>query len=184
MTCIIGYVDDDGSVIIGGDSAGIDGLDYTLRKDSKVFQNASMIFGYTSSFRMGQLLRFNLVVPGHPAGMDDYEYMCTKFIDAVIDCFKENGYASIKENSVSGGVFLVGYRKRLYQIDSDFQVGESLDSFNACGCGEDYAKGAMRILTENKELLEFSGHGMVLSALKSVESFCAGVKGPFNMVKI
>ncbi len=62
MTCIVGVVKD-GVVYIGGDSAGVSGLRLIKRKDSKVFKRKGFIIGYTSSFRMGQLLRFKLDPP-------------------------------------------------------------------------------------------------------------------------
>ena len=52
MTCIVGLVEN-GKVYIGGDSAGVAGLDVRMRSDEKVFTKGNMIFGYTSSFRMG-----------------------------------------------------------------------------------------------------------------------------------
>lgn len=61
MTCIIGLIKNK-KVYIGGDSAGVDGLNITIRKDSKVFKINKFIIGYTSSFRMGQLLRFKLKI--------------------------------------------------------------------------------------------------------------------------
>jgi len=62
MTCIVGLVEN-GKVYIGGDSAGVAGLDITTRKDEKVFQKENMIFGFTSSFRMGQILRYSFKNP-------------------------------------------------------------------------------------------------------------------------
>ena len=39
MTCIVGYLDKKTKkVTIGGDSAGVAGLDITIRKDEKVFK--------------------------------------------------------------------------------------------------------------------------------------------------
>jgi ATP-dependent protease HslVU (ClpYQ) peptidase subunit len=64
MTCIVGMVEN-GKVYIGGDSAGVSGFDYHIREDQKVFQNGDMIFGFTSSFRMGQLLQYSLKIPDH-----------------------------------------------------------------------------------------------------------------------
>lgn len=62
MTCIVGLVDQ-GNVWIGGDSAGVGGYDLMLRADQKVFRNGDFLMGFTSSFRMGQLLRYKLSPP-------------------------------------------------------------------------------------------------------------------------
>ena len=59
MTCIVGLVHE-GVVYIGGDSAGVGGMSLTVRADEKVFQNGEFLMGFTTSFRMGQLLRYSL----------------------------------------------------------------------------------------------------------------------------
>ena len=56
MTCIAGLVHD-GAVYLAGDSAGCSGWDLTVRADPKVFVSGSYVMGFTTSFRMGQLLR-------------------------------------------------------------------------------------------------------------------------------
>src|SRR6266403_6271489 len=92
MTCIVGLVDGK-SIVMGGDSAGVGGWDLTVRKDPKVFMNGPCIMGFTSSFRMGQLLQYKLKVPARKDGQDVFEFMATYFIDAVRDCLKLGGYA-------------------------------------------------------------------------------------------
>ena len=59
MTCIVGLIDGR-RVWMGGDSAGVSGLDITVRADAKVFRNGDFLIGFTSSFRMGQLLAFHM----------------------------------------------------------------------------------------------------------------------------
>lgn len=177
-TCIVGLVDK-GKVYMGGDSAGVSKLDTTTRADPKVFFKKDglekMVMGYTSSFRMGQLLRFNLNIPERPRGMDIYEYMVTKFIDSVRKCLKHGGFAKKKDDEESGGTFLVGYMGRLFVIYDDYQVGENTYSYNACGCGEDYA---MSSLYSTKGLVKNPKKRLTI-ALSSAEEFSGGVKKPF-----
>lgn len=173
MTCIVGVVQD-GSVVMGGDSAGVAGYALTVRQDPKVFHNGPFLIGYTSSFRMGQLLRFRFTPPPHhPADKDDYHFMATDFIDAVRACFKDYGYAKIESNNEHGGTFLVGYRGKLYEINDDYQVGINADPFAAVGCGFAVALGALHA-SEGK-----SAEARVLAALAAAERFNAGVRGPF-----
>lgn len=184
MTCIVGLIDN-GKVWMGGDSAGVAGLDVTIRKDPKVFKNGDFLIGYTSSFRMGQLLRFKLNPPKYYAEQhnnDEYQYMCTDFIDAVRTCLKNGGYTKISSNEEYGGTFLVGFNGRLFEIDSDFQVGESLSDYNSVGCGEDYAKGSIYALLDLGNLLP--PRTVVCEALKVAEHFSGGVRGPFVIESI
>ncbi len=141
VTCIVG-LEHDGRVIIGGDSAGVAGYSITVRADTKVFRNGEFIMGFTSSFRMGQLLRYSLVPPA-PQTWDVDRFMATDFISAVRDCLREGGYTRTESGSEAGGVFLAGIRGRLYRIDSDFQIGRSIDLYDAVGCGEEFALGSL-----------------------------------------
>lgn len=174
MTCIAAFVQD-GSVWMGADSAGVGGYDLTVRADQKIFRNGDMLFGFTSSFRMGQLLRHALTVPDHDPRIDVEKYLSTTFIDAVRACLKERGWASKSNERESGGTFLIGYRGRLFQVEDDYQVGIAIDGFDACGCGGQIAKGALYASTHLKAAERIE------TALKAAERFSAGVRGPFHI---
>ncbi|GBQ52180.1 hypothetical protein ACM0P6_03005 [Komagataeibacter sucrofermentans] len=166
MTCIAAIATG-GVVHMMGDSAGVAGWDLSLRKDNKVF-------------RMGQLLQYNLSVPEHHSDVDLFTYMVTAFIPAVRDCLKSGGYARIESNEERGGCFLVGFKGRLFQIESDFQVGESLYPFDAVGCSAPYALGALSVLIDD----ESKTPEQALSfALLRAERFSAGVRRPFHYEK-
>lgn len=176
MTCIIGYIDKDG-VYIGGDSAAVseDDLSYNIIADTKVFQKGDFIFGYSTSFRMGQLLRYKLRIPNHPKGMDDFQFMVTLFIDSVRKCFQENDYNAF---AVDDGSFLVGYKGKLYAVFSDYQINCPKESFAAMGCGEFFALGAMFATTEKDPQKKIE------IALSAAVNFSMGVKPPFTVIKL
>ncbi len=177
MTCIVGLVDKK-TIYMGGDSAGVAGYDIQKRKDSKVFNNGEFLIGFTSSFRMGQLLRYSFVPPQPKEGQDTFEYMVTDFIDGVRNCLKKGGYARIENNEDSGGTFLVGYKGRLFEIQSDFQVAETIQPYVAVGCGDAYALGSF-YSTE-----EMPAQDRVQKALETAEMFSAGVCSPFNILQL
>ncbi|MBE7413851.1 MAG: hypothetical protein HS130_00930 [Deltaproteobacteria bacterium] len=176
MTCVVGWIEK-GRIYMGADSAGVAGLDLRIRKDPKVFKKGPFIIGYTSSFRMGQLIRYKMEIPDHPAKMDPFEFMCVHFVESLRKCLREGGYTKVNNNVEEGGCFLVGYRKRLYLIDSDFQVGVAKENYDAVGCGRDFALGAMRILNG----LNIPPIAAVKRALTVAEEFSAGVRRPFIM---
>ena len=173
MTAIAGFVQD-GKVWIGGDSAGVDGWSLTLRADQKVFRNGEFIFGFTSSFRMGQLLRYAFTPPTQKENQDIFTFMVTDFANAIRECLKAGGYAKKKDEEESGGVFLVGYRGRLFRIDSDYQIGEPLDGYDACGCAELILRGALYATRG------VSAEERMQIALTAAEHHSAGVRGPFH----
>ena len=179
MTCIVGLISGE-TIYMGADSAGVNdaNLDFARRKDSKVFKRDNMIIGFTSSFRMGQLLRFDLKVPEHRRNKDVYEYMVTDFMKAVRKCFLDGGFTEKEHNVESGGEFIVGYRGRLFHIMDDFQVGENEDSYLAIGSGESFALGSLY----SSEHLEPDER--VELALSAAENFNAGVRSPFVIEKL
>lgn len=177
MTCIVGLMDT-GRVYIGGDSAGVGGLDLIIRSDPKVFRNGEFIFGFTSSFRMGQLLRFSFKAPPRPEGVDDYQFLVTSFINSIRTCLKEGGFAASKDGVESGGSFLLGYRGNLYNISGDYQVGIAADGFDSCGCGQQIALGSL-FSTKGQ-----SPETRIDLALKAAENYSAGVRGPFTVINL
>lgn len=179
MTCIVG-LKHEGIVWIGGDSAGVAGLSITTRKDPKVFVRDKVIFGFTSSFRMGQLLMQKMRVPKRHADTDTYEYMITDFIDAVRTCFTEGGFKKVENAVEQGGCFLVGHAGRLFKVEGDFQVGEALGDYDAAGCGEDIALGAMHATAA----LELSPKARIKRALAAAVEHSAGVRPPFVIQSI
>lgn len=177
MTCIVGIAEG-GNVWIGGDSASVAGYALTRRKDVKVFRNGPFIMGFTSSFRMGQLLAHALTPPKRHAETDAYAFMVTDFIDAVRACLKTGGYAEKHNEAEHGGTFLVGYSGRIFKVESDYQVGESISGYDACGCGEDIALGSLHSTVGGDPAVR------VNMALAAAEEFSAGVCAPFNVMAL
>ncbi|MDY0314749.1 MAG: hypothetical protein RBR32_06700 [Bacteroidales bacterium] len=194
MTCVIGMIDN-GNIYMGADSAGTNGrFQQRIRVDEKVFIKDEMIFGFTSSFRMGQLLRYQLNIPEHSQKKNLMTYMNTDFIEAVRKCLKDYGYASIDKNQDYGGTFLVGYKSNLFRIESDFQVGISKYPYEACGCGEDFALGCIYGITRNQYKMEngilikkdinLTPKQIIKIGLRASYKFSAGVKPPFKILTL
>jgi ATP-dependent protease HslVU (ClpYQ) peptidase subunit len=180
MTCIAGLVQG-GRVYIAGDSAGSnDAHQLTLRRDKKVFrrEDLNMILGCCGSYRMTQLLH-HVFAPPLPAPEEEDEdlehYMATTFIDAVRSCFREGGFAKKKEEREKGGCFLVGLCGRLFEIASDYQVGESLDGYAAIGSGDNIALGALFATRR----LDMSPEQRLTLALEAAQHHITSVRAPF-----
>lgn len=176
MTCIAGMVDKkNGNVVMGADSAASGDNNIFIRKDPKIFKNGEFLIGCTSSYRMIQLLRFSFKPP--EIKVDDiYEYMCTDFIDEVRKCFKDGGFLQkYTDGDEKGGFFLVGYRDRLFRIEDDFQVGETLNGITACGSGEDFALGALYTLKDESIPVAVK----ISKSLEAAEALSIGVRRPF-----
>lgn len=174
MTCIVGLVNE-GRVYIGGDSAGVNpSLGLTIRTDKKVFRNGEFVMGFTSSFRMGQLLAFGFNPPKPRMGTELMAFMVTDFIDATRERLKAGGYVKVKEGVELGGNFLVGFHGRLFNVQADFQVQEAADGFDACGCGEPIALGSLYSTRDWRDPA-----ARLTEALTAATRFSAGVHPPF-----
>jgi hypothetical protein len=181
MTCIVGIVHH-GIVTIGGDSAGTDAWSQqSIRRDPKVFQRDGFIFGCTSSYRMTNLLCYSFDIPARPAleHPDALEkYMATAFIDAVRECLKEGGYAKQKQEREKGGTFLVGVQGRLFCVDSDYQVKETLIGYDAVGNGGRFALGAFYAT----QSLEMAPQKRLEMALQAAAYHSSDTRPPFLFV--
>jgi hypothetical protein len=173
MTIIAGLVHD-GTVYIGGDSAGLSGYMLTSRADEKVFRIGDYVIGFTSSFRMGQLLRYSLSPPIPPkSGLP--RFMATKFVDAVRKCLADGGWVKKESEREDGGTFLVGVGGRLFRVENDFQVGENIDKYDAVGCAEDVALGAFAVTDGDPAK-------RLRRVLAAAERHSGGVRSPFKVV--
>lgn len=176
MTCIVGLKNAE-NVYIGADSAGVSGFDLIIRADAKVFYNGAFLIGFTTSFRMGQLLRYSFQPPVYHPDDDLFRFMATDFVNGVRQCLRDGGFAQKSNEQESGGAFLVGYRGRLFVIESDYQVGEHADDFAAIGCGAQVAFGSLYSTVGQ------DAQARLLKALEAAEHFSAGVRGPFAILE-
>lgn len=179
MTCIVGLVHNN-KIWMGGDSAGVAGNRIDIRKDPKVFLNGEFLIGFTSSFRQGDILKYLFKPPEHPLDMDNNTFMVSIFIESIRKTFNQRGFGTSNSGQEQGGCFLVGYRKHLYSIESDYQVGELTLPFNAVGCGAIEALAAMYAIQNN----DYTPKERVEIALKTATYFNTGVTGPFNILSI
>lgn len=105
--------------------------------------------------------------------------MCTDFINEIKHCFKLGGYIqSFPDGDEKGGLFLVGYKNRLFKINCDFDVAETLNGFDVCGSGESFALGVMSVLDKTN----LTTNEKVLKSLEISEHFSSSVRGPFNLI--
>lgn len=178
MTCIVGIVNGQ-KVIIGGDRQGSAGYAKTNRIDKKVFKRGEFVFGFTSSYRMGQLIQYKMSIPKFSEGQDLMEYMVCDFVENLRSTLKGGGFTAIENNEEIGGHFLVGVRGRLFHIQGDFQVSESDDKFDSVGSGEDNALGSMKTAIDYGETDPYK---ILKSGLDSAHYFNAGVGGEFDYV--
>lgn len=194
MTCIVALTDGE-RVLIGGDSAGTNGHELRLRTDAKVFRAGPYGLGFTSSFRMGQILRYETELPEPPTNTDAEElerFMVTEFVETVRQAFSDKGFAKTaryaspalpgltEEGQAIGGTFLVGVAGQVFEIMNDFQVSRPSRPYSAVGKGALVALGALHALEDGEMSLRERGE----AALVASEAYCSYVREPFRFVEV
>lgn len=179
-TCIVG-MEHEGKVYMGGDSAAVSSSGGFIVPTSvpKVFIKNGVLFGYTCSFRMGQLLQHTLEIPTLPNQKDEYNvysYLCSYFVHAVRLCFERGGWLKVRDNEVTSGDFLVGLGGQLYRVGPEFEVTRCTYGIDAIGCGAQYALGALHVLSIR---IKCSPEMKLKRALEAAATFSPQVCEPF-----
>lgn len=180
MTCIVGVIDEDnGEIIIGGDSAISSDDTVTLTADSKVWVHNKFVFGYSGSLRVGQSIKYHLVLPR--INCDPTKYIAEELIEAIRKCLrKHNAVRTIDGEDEHCGGFIVGFDGKLFEICSDYGFVEAVDGYLAIGSGADKALGSL--FTTDK--YNITAEDRVILALEAAERYTNGVKRPFNVVRV
>lgn len=152
MTVIVG-VRSQGRVFMGADSQGTGGWAKTARADDKLFRLGELVVGFTTSYRMGQVLRYWLEdegvgVPESETPADIERWAVRTFVPAVRKVLKEHGFAKVENAREEAGSFLVGWRAALFAVEDDLQAGFSRAPYMAAGVGREFALGALHACSE------------------------------------
>jgi ATP-dependent protease HslVU (ClpYQ) peptidase subunit len=175
VTCIAGVVTKEG-VLLAGDSLGSDGYAGKNYIAPKVFRLSSQVAaGFCGSYRMGQLIEHHLELP--PLGGDEQAWAIKTLIPQIRDLFTDGGFAHVKDNEETGGTWLLAVRRRLFLVQDDYSVLEARQPYNAVGCGEDFATGAMHALWKPPVK---NPRAFLRAALDAASAFSTGVAAPYN----
>ena len=181
MTCIVGFSYKK-KCYVGGDSAGSEANNGNIaaRLDPKVFVRNGYLFGYTSSFRMGDILQYICPPPEVKAAKISLrEHLIVHWIPVLREKLKAEGCIEIKESKEKGGTFIVAYRGALCTIHDDFQVSAVIANYCAVGSGYMYALGAFHATSS----LDMKPKERVTAALSAAAFHNAYVREPFTIIE-
>lgn len=178
MTLIVGLSTPEGAYL-AADSMGSNGHTYSLIKQPKLFRNGRLGFGYTSSFRLGQLLQHSLSPAPRAEGQELHEYLVSYLTNDVRQCLKDGGYARTDSGVESGGIFLIAAEHRVFTMQSDYAVLERVDGYDAVGSGEDYALAALHATRS----LDLPPLQRLRLALEAAEANVISVRGPWWVLR-
>lgn len=180
MTCIVGIENDEGAWI-GGDSAASDGNNMRITGLSKVaYIGRGLTIGYSSSFRLGNLVHERLVyeIPSDVI----WRYTATfvdKFIPALRKVLKDEGYMKVENNEETGGFLLVGSVYGIWEIACDLQVQYYTNGLYAIGSAEQVALGSLYSTRRWRDPVK-----RLEEALKAASEYTPWVRPPFTVLKM
>ena len=137
MTCIIAIeaIDQQSGknvVVMAGDWQATGNYIKQNVTKSKIFSHSNLLFGYTATFRFGQLvehcLNNNTLIPPSNAS-DNYKWLVVTFVPALIKTLESNRY----DASLKGVGLLIGINGEVWEVQSDFSVLRNSLGFNSVG---------------------------------------------------
>jgi len=184
MTAIAGIVDKDtGVVYIGGDSAGAGDHHVLVRDTPKVFKRMVMgdwmVFGFTSSFRFGQILEYCFEPPELTTGFG-LTYMVSAFIPALRNTLNREYWLKTRDGVAEQGAFMIGYKSRLFGVECDFSVFPTIHGYHACGYGADMIRSSL--YTSGRVVPKIHCSDRIGIALASCAEFSRGIRPPFTIL--
>lgn len=177
MTCIVGIEINGGKVLIGGDSIGSNGYSKSSYSEAKVFKHSKMIFGYTTSYRFGQILEVllddNTLYPPEDSS-ETYKWLVRVFIPKLKQIIEENGAQS--------GTALLGINGQLWLLQEDWAVLRPTSGYYSVGSGADFAKGFLYGATLKGFGDSEWAEEVVTNAVETAAYHCPSVGGNVNLV--
>lgn len=178
MTIIVG-LEFEGRVWMGGDAGAVGGDTITRLAHPKVFERSGILIGHSSTFRLGNLLRYaGASFPEIPEDAEVCQWAATEFMDAVRDILKTGGHAMKENERESGGFLLVGIRGKLLEINPDYGYVDSADGYLAIGSGTPFALGSLATTQE----LYMTPEARIRLALEATVKHCNTTLAPFTVL--
>lgn len=182
MTCIVG-IEKNGVVWLGGDAAATSpDMGQTIIGEPKVFANGSLLIGVCGSPKVMDALKHTDWEPylSSSDSSDGRTVLVNEFAPAFTRKLKELGCLSkFKEDDSDGfyGALLLGYKGKLYNMQSNFQLITTAYGFNSVGSGSDIALGSLHATGRMKNPKQ-----RILKALEAAAINNAAVRPPFTII--
>lgn len=150
MSCIVGLIDDEGTVWMGADSLVTDlSQDWCIAgQGSKIVRRHNCLIGCVGQPRIAQVLEYSLDMPDPSMGppltsLKSFDE-AFELTEAIRKCLRDSACSEVVNNTESfAGTLLVGYYGRLFIIDHSYTMTEPKDRYVAIGSGSPAALGAL-----------------------------------------
>lgn len=140
MTCIVAVECSDGA-IIGGDYCGSNGFTYSIVSQPKVFEHSNILFGFTSTFRFGQLIEHMLdndVLYPPQTGSEVYRWLIKDFVPKLRKVIDDQKY-----NISDGCNAILVVNNQVWELQQDLSVLRYEVGLASVGSGAFHAQSSM-----------------------------------------
>jgi ATP-dependent protease HslVU (ClpYQ) peptidase subunit len=181
MTTIIGIQGDGYSLVCSDsrisamDDGGFASQVITLREGTgKVALNGKYLLGAAGDMRAINILHHVFQPPQFTTSLKGKkldQFITSKFVPALRDCFEKQGYAVPTEKETSshlaehGSTVMVSVNGSIYIVDGDYSWTADATGIYAMGTGSPYALGALQALVSNKTLTPAQAKKVALKAI-------------------
>ncbi len=178
ITCIVGLVESDKRVWIGGDGAGFINGTMLPHKEPKVFRKGEFLIGAAGQARFSDITRYAFEPPEIDKELG--AYMALDFVNALRTVLKDGGFLCEKDGreTIDDCQLLIGVRGELFHMDDCFSVSAIRHGVFAAGAGMDYALGALFASRD------YPANERVMLALRAAEFYCDSVAAPFHLESV
>jgi hypothetical protein len=177
MTCT-GFLINKKSVYAFSDSAAYNGSIKQYVVYPKFFNVGGIWFAYTSSFRMADILQYQLDLPKRFPNTSDIEYIKKNVMEKIRLALKDNGFTKITNNNETIGTFLILYNNKVYSISDDLQCILLKKDIYVVGCGDECMTASF-LASDKKDIMK-----TLKRCLKITSKISYGVEPPFFIKKI
>lgn len=195
MTTIIGIQGQDYALVCSDsristmDEGGFASQITTLGSNTaKIAENGKYLLGAAGDMRAINILHHAFVPPVVPAGTTGKKldnFITTRYVPALRECFEKQGYASPDNDSAThiaehGSTVLTVVGGTIYVVDGDYSWTSDIHGLYALGTGSSYALGALQVLCSSKNMTIAQAKKNALKAIAVAAKYDPYTGSPFH----
>lgn len=155
---------------------------------AKVAENGRYLLGAAGDMRAINILHHAFAPPVVPAGTTGKKldnFITTKFIPSLRECFEKQGYAAPERDTSThiaehGSTILVVVSGCTYVVDGDYSWTSDINGMYALGTGSSYALGALHVLGSSKKMTVVQAKRAALKAIAVASRYDPYTGAPFH----
>ena len=155
---------------------------------AKVAENGRYLLGAAGDMRASNILHHAFTPPVVPPGTTGKKldnFITTKFIPSLRECFEKQGYAAPERDTSThiaehGSTILVVVSGCTYVVDGDYSWTSDISGMYALGTGSAYALGALHVLGSSKKMTVAQAKRAALKAIAVASKYDPYTGAPFH----